>query len=152
MKNYIAKSGSKLTLDSEGELTTVDLYSAEGLDFLSNLWLKAATEHRVMYEPTWLGRPIIQFPNDVVAIQELLWRIQPDAVIETGVPPGDALVLSASIRQLIGKGKVIGVDIEIRAHNREAIEAHPLNHRIELIEGSSIDEETMVAVRQAMGD
>lgn len=152
MKNYIAKSGSKLTLDSEGELTTVDLYSAEGLDFLSNLWLKAAAEHRIMYEPTWLGRPIIQFPNDVVAIQELLWKIQPDVVIETGVAHGGSLVLSASILQLIGKGKVIGVDIEIRAHNREAIEAHPLNHRIELIEGSSIDEETMVAVRQAMGD
>lgn len=152
MKNYIAKSGSKLTLDNGGELTTVDLYSDEGLDFLSNLWIKAAAEHRVMYEPTWLGRPIIQFPNDVVAIQELLWKIQPDVVIETGVAHGGSLVLSASILQLIGKGKVIGVDIEIRKHNREAVEAHPLNHRIELIEGSSIDEETMSAVRQAVGD
>ena len=72
MKNYIAKAGSKLTLESEGESTSVDLYSKEGLDFLSNLWIKVAAEHKVMYEPTWLGRPIIQFPNDVVAIQELL--------------------------------------------------------------------------------
>jgi cephalosporin hydroxylase len=152
MKNYIAKTGSKLTLESGGELTTIDLYSAEGLGLLSNLWLKVATEYKVMYKPTWLGRPIIQFPNDIVAIQELLWKIQPDVVIETGVAHGGSLVLSASILQLIGKGKVIGVDVEIRAHNREAIKAHPLNHRIELIEGSSIEEETLVAVRRAMGD
>ncbi len=152
MKNYIAKAGSKLTLESGAELTTVDLYSREGLDFLSNLWIKAAAEHRIMYEPTWLGRPIIQFPNDVVAIQELLWKIQPDVVIETGIAHGGSLVLSASILQLIGKGKVVGVDIEIRPHNREAIEAHPLRHRIEMIEGSSIADETVAAVRQAVGD
>ena len=152
MKNYIAKSGSKLTLDNMGELTTVDLYSVEGLDLLSNLWIKAAAEHRLMYEPTWLGRPIIQFPNDIVAIQELLWKLQPDVVIETGVAHGGSLILSASILELIGKGKVVGIDIEIRRHNREAIEAHPLIHRIELIEGSSISDETMVAVHQAIGD
>jgi cephalosporin hydroxylase len=152
MKNYIAKAGSKLTLESEGESTTVDLYSKEGLDFLSNLWIKVAAEHKVMYEPTWLGRPIIQFPNDVVAIQELLWKIQPDVVIETGVAHGGSLVLSASILHLIGKGKVIGIDIEVRPHNRLAIEAHPLNYLIELIEGSSIAEETLATVRQAVGD
>lgn len=151
MKNYIAKAGSKLTLDSEGESTTVDLYSREGLDFLSNLWIKVAAEHKIMYEPTWLGRPIIQFPNDVVAIQELLWLIQPDVVIETGVAHGGSLVLSASILQLIGKGKVVGVDIEIRPDNRKAIEAHSLSHRIELIEGSSIADDTVAAVRQAIG-
>ena len=152
MKNYIAKAGSKLTLDSGGELTTIDLYSLEGLDFLSNLWLKVATEYKVMYEPTWLGRPIIQFPNDVLAIQELLWKLQPDVVIETGVAHGGSLVLSASILQMIGKGKVIGIDVEIRQHNREAIEAHPLKQRIELIEGSSIDEATIATVRQSVGD
>jgi cephalosporin hydroxylase len=152
VRNYIAKAGSKLTLDNGGELTTVDLYSREGLEFLSNLWIKAAAEHKVMYEPTWLGRPIIQFPSDVVAIQELLWKIQPDVVIETGIAHGGSLVLSASILQLMGKGKVIGVDIEIRPQNREAIEAHPLSHRIEMIEGSSIAEGTVEAVRQAVGD
>lgn len=152
MKNYVAKAGAKLTLSSEGELTEVDLYSEEGLNLLNNLWTKVATEHKIMYEPTWLGRPIIQFPNDVLAIQELLWKIQPDVVIETGVAHGGSLVLSASILQLIGKGKVIGVDIEIRAHNRKAIEEHPLHHRIELIEGSSIEEETLSAVRKSMGD
>lgn len=150
MRNFTAQSGAKLTLDNAGELTTVDLYSEAGLDLLSNLWIKVAAEHRLMYEPTWLGRPIIQFPTDIVAIQELLWKLQPDVVIETGVAHGGSLVLSASILELIGKGKVIGVDIEIRSHNREAIEAHPLKHRIDLIEGSSVADATLIEVRKAI--
>jgi cephalosporin hydroxylase len=150
MKNYTARAGSTLTLDNLGERTTVDLYSREGLEFLSNLWIKAAAEHRLMYEVSWLGRPIIQFPTDVVVIQELLWELRPDVVIETGIAHGGSLVLSASILELIGKGKVVGVDIEIRPHNRTAIEAHPLKHRIEMIEGSSIAPDTLSKVRQAV--
>jgi cephalosporin hydroxylase len=149
MKNYDARPGSTLTLDNLGDRSTVDLYSREGLDMLSNLWIKVAAEHRVMYEPTWLGRPIIQFANDVVIIQELLWKLQPDVVIETGIAHGGSLILSASVLELIGKGKVIGVDIEIRPHNRTAIEAHPLKPRIQLIEGSSIAPETFAMVREA---
>ena len=152
MKNYTAPAGSTLTLDNGTERTTVDLYSREGLDLLSNLWIKAGAEHRMMYEPTWLGRPIIQFPTDIVAAQELLWKVRPDVVIETGVAHGGSLVLSASILELIGKGKVVAIDIDIRQHNRVAIEAHPLADRIELIEGSSVDDETMAAVRRAVGD
>ncbi|MDB4877455.1 MAG: hydroxylase [Gemmatimonadetes bacterium] len=152
MKNVTAPPGSTLTLDNGTERMTVDLYSREGLDLLSNLSLKAGAEHRVMYEPTWLGRPIIQFPNDIVAIQELLWQVRPDVVVETGVAHGGSLILSASILELIGKGKVVAVDIDIRAHNRVAIEAHPLAHRVELIQGSSIADDTMAAVRRAVGD
>ena len=148
MKNYTAQSGATITLDNAGVRTTVDLYSREGLDLLSNLWIKAAAEHRLMYEPTWLGRPVIQFPTDIVVMQELLWQVRPDLVIETGVAHGGSLVLSASILELLGAGKVIGIDVDIRSHNRSAIEAHPLKHRIELIEGSSIDDSTMAAVRQ----
>lgn len=151
MKNHIAQSGSTLTLDNKGERTTVDVYSQEGLDLISNLWIKSATQYRLMYEPTWLGRPVIQFPTDIVAIQELIWTLKPDVIIETGVAHGGSLVLSASILELIGKGKVIGVDIEIRPHNRKAIEEHPLKHRIELIEGSSIVEETLNAVKASIG-
>lgn len=151
MKNYLAQQGSKLTLDNNGVCTTLDLYSKEGLDMLSNLWTKVAAEHRLMYEPTWLGRPIIQFPTDIVMMQELLWKVQPDVVVETGIAHGGSLVLSASILELIGKGKVVGVDVEIRSHNRTAIEAHPLKRRIELIEGSSIDEQTFAKVRQSVG-
>lgn len=116
---------------------------------LSNLWIKVAAEHRLMYEPTWLGRPFIQFPTDIVVMQELLWKVQPDLVVETGIAHGGSLVFSASILELMGKGKVIGVDIEIRPHNRSAIEAHPLKHRIELIEGSSIDPQTFARVKEA---
>ncbi|MDQ3068392.1 MAG: cephalosporin hydroxylase family protein [Acidobacteriota bacterium] len=152
MKNYTAPDGSTLTLDTGTDRVTVELYSREGLDMLSNLWIKAGAEHRMMYEPTWLGRPIIQFPNDIVAVQELLWKVRPDVVIETGVAHGGSLVLSASILELIGKGKVVAVDIDIRAHNRAAIEEHPLAHRIELIQGSSIADETMADVRRAVGD
>jgi len=149
MKNYTAQQGSKITLDNNGDRTTLDLYTQEGLDMLSNLWIKVAAEFKLMYEPTWLGRPVIQFPTDIVMMQELLWKVQPDVVIETGVAHGGSLVLSASILELIGKGKVVGVDIEIRPHNRVAIEAHPLAHRIELIEGSSIADETFEKVRSA---
>lgn len=150
MKNYTALPGSKLTLDNNGERTTLDLYSPEGLDMLGNLWIKVAAEYRLMYEPTWLGRPIIQFPTDIVVMQELLWRVKPDVVIETGVAHGGSLVMSASILELMGKGKVVGVDIEIRPHNRAAIEAHPLKHRIELIEGSSVAAETFAEVKRAI--
>jgi cephalosporin hydroxylase len=146
LRNYTARSGSTLTLDDDGDLTKVDLYSSEGLDMLSNLWIKVAAEHRLMYEPTWLGRPIIQYPTDIVVIQELLWRVKPDLVIETGVAHGGSLMLSASILELIGRGSVIGIDIDIRPHNRLAINEHPLSHRIELIEGSSISDDTFSKV------
>jgi cephalosporin hydroxylase len=151
MKNHTAPAGSRLTLDAGGTSTSVDLYSAEGFDMLSNLLIKVGAERRLMYEPTWLGRPVIQFSTDIVAVQELLWRVQPDVVIETGVAHGGSLVLSASILELIGRGKVVAVDIDIRPHNRTAIEAHPLAHRIELIQGSSIDPATVEAVRTAVG-
>ena len=151
MKNYTAHVGAKITLQNNGESTTVDVYSREGLDLLSNLWIKSAAQHRLMYESTWLGRPIIQFPNDIVAMQELIWKLRPQVIVETGVAHGGSLVLSASILELIGRGKVIGVDIEIRSHNRAAIETHPLKHRIELIEGSSVAAETVAAVRVAVG-
>jgi cephalosporin hydroxylase len=152
IKNYEAMQGSTLTLDNLGERTTVDLYSREGLDMLSNLWVKAAAQHRLMYEPIWLGRPIIQFPTDIVAMQELLWKVRPDVVIETGVAHGGSLIFSASLLEIIGSGKVIGVDIDILPHNRAAIDAHPLRKRIELVEGSSIAPETLRAVRQHIDD
>ena len=151
MKNYNAGAGSTLTLENNGEQITVDVYSQEGFDFLSNLWIKSAAQHRLMYEPTWLGRPVIQFSTDIVMIQELLWKLKPDVVVETGVAHGGSLILSASILELIGKGKVIGIDIEIYPKNRVAIEAHPLYNRIELIEGSSIAIETLNALRKLIG-
>ena len=128
-----------LTLTGASGTQSVDLYSAEGLALVSGLWLKLSAEYKIMYEPTWLGRPIIQLPHDIVQMQELVWQVKPDLIIETGVAHGGSLILSASILELLGKGRVIGVDIDIRAHNRTAIEAHPLSHRIDLMQGSSID-------------
>lgn len=152
MQNYIAQPGSTLTLNNNGVTTTVDLYSLDGLNMLSNLWIKSAAEHRLMYEPTWLGRPVIQFPTDIVAMQELIWSVRPDLIIETGVAHGGSLVLSASILELLGHGRVVGIDIQIRAHNQSAIKSHPLAHRIKLIEGSSISPDTFAAVREAVGN
>lgn len=106
---------------------------------LSTQWRAMALQRKYMNNFSWLGRPMIQLPMDAMAMQELIWTVRPDLVIETGVAHGGSLVLSASMLELLGRGKVIGVDIDIRPHNRAAIEAHPLSHRIELIQGSSID-------------
>ncbi|MBU2488761.1 MAG: cephalosporin hydroxylase family protein [Proteobacteria bacterium] len=102
-------------------------------------WLAEVSQERYSYHFTWLGLPIIQFPQDMVAMQEILWQVKPDLVIETGIAHGGSLILYASILELIGEGHVLGVDVEIREHNKKAIEAHPLFKRITMIEGSSTD-------------
>lgn len=91
------------------------------------------------YNFEWMGRPIIQFPQDIVAMQEILWRVQPDLIIETGIAHGGSLVFYASILELIGGGRVLGIDVDIRAHNRRLIEDHPMSHRIDMLEGSSLE-------------
>lgn len=104
-------------------------------------------EYRYAYNFSWLGVPIIQHPEDLVAMQELVWRVKPDVIIETGVAHGGSLVFYASMLQLLGgDGFVVGVDIDIRAHNREKIEAHPLASRIRMVQGSSIDPATVAEV------
>jgi cephalosporin hydroxylase len=144
-----AGADATVTLNSGGRETTVKLYSPEGLEMLAALRLKQAAEFKLMYEPHWLGVRIIQLPEDIVAMQELLWQLQPDVVVECGVAHGGALILTASILELIGKGKVVGVDIDIRPHNREVVEKHALARRISLIEGSSIAPEGVEKVREA---
>lgn len=105
---------------------------------LSKKWFLDSFQHEYSYHFKWLGRPIIQYPQDMIAIQELIWKIKPDLIIETGIAHGGSLILSASILELIGKGEVIGIDIEIKKHNRMPMENHPLGKRIHMIEGSSI--------------
>lgn len=95
------------------------------------------------YNFSWMGRPIIQYPQDMVAMQELIWELKPDLIIETGIAHGGSLIFYASIMELIGNGEVLGIDIDIRQHNREAIEAHPMFKRIKMISGSSIDKTTV---------
>jgi len=107
---------------------------------LSHDFLTRSVPFRYSYNFTWLGRPIIQYPTDIVAMQEIIWSVQPDFILETGIGHGGSLVLYASMLELMGgNGIVVGVDIEIRPHNRKAIEAHPLAKRIRMIEGSSTD-------------
>jgi len=125
----------------------VDIYSQEGFEVLSQLWTRSNWHHRLSYEVTWLGIPIIQLPEDMAVMQELIWKVRPDVIIESGVAHGGALILYASILELLGRGRVVGVDVEIRKYNRLAIEAHALSHRIDLIEGDSLADETIAAVR-----
>ncbi len=113
-----------------------------------DLFLKMC-RYKYSYNFLWLGRPIIQFPQDIAAIQEVAWRVKPDLMVETGIAHGGSLVLWASLLELIGAdGLAVGIDIEIRPHNRSAIEEHPLARRIRMIEGSSIDPAVVEQVRQ----
>ena len=115
----------------------------KSLKKLSNKWMVESSLNEYSYHFKWLGRPIIQFPQDIVALQEIIWNIKPDLIIETGIARGGSLIFSASILELLGKGKVLGIDIEIRKENMKKILEHPLSKRIRMIEGSSIDENTI---------
>ena len=111
-------------------------------------WWERATEHKYSYHFRWMGLPIIQFPQDIIAMQELVWEAKPDLIIETGVARGGSLVFYASLLELIGgAGRVIGIDVDIRSHNRAAIEAHPMARRIDLIQGSSVDPNVIAQVK-----
>lgn len=114
---------------------------------LSNIWIREITRHKYSYNFSWLGRPIIQLPQDILALQEIIWSTRPDLIIETGVAHGGSLIFYASMMELLGgEGEVVGVDVDIRAHNRAEIEAHPLFHRICLVEGSSTSPEVVEEV------
>jgi cephalosporin hydroxylase len=135
------------------------------LQSLSRDWLEMSMAKQYVYNFHWLGRPIIQYPQDMVAMQDLIWRVRPDLVIETGIAHGGSLVLSASMLAMldmcdaieagttldpkVSKRKVVGIDIDIRQHNRDAIEAHPMASRIQMIQGSSIDPATVAQVKAA---
>lgn len=107
---------------------------------LSRIWLREVTRHKYAYNFTWMGRPLIQLPQDMIAMHEIIWRVRPDLIIETGVAHGGSLIYYASLLELLGNdGRVIGVDIDIREHNRIELEKHPMFKRIDLIQGSSVD-------------
>lgn len=111
-------------------------------------WVRTSWANKLSYEITWLGMPIIQLPEDIILMQELIFKVQPDIIIETGIAHGGSLIFYSSLMEILGKGKVIGIDIEIREHNRKAIEAHPMFKRIELIEGSSTSQEGIEEVKK----
>ncbi len=109
-------------------------------------WMVAADKYLYTYNYSWLGRPIIKYPNDIVVMQEIIWSVKPDLIIETGIAHGGSAVFSASMLQLIGRGRVVAVDIDIRKHNREQIEQHPMYERITMLEGSSTDPEIVAQI------
>ncbi|MEI7868325.1 MAG: cephalosporin hydroxylase family protein [Candidatus Methylumidiphilus sp.] len=127
-------------------------------------FMVASTIPKYSYNFSWLGRPIIQYPQDMIAVQEIIWTVKPDLIIETGIAHGGSLIMSASLLALldyceavesgailnprIPRRRVLGIDIDIRAHNRAAIDMHPLSHRIDMIQGSSIAPETIAEVQE----
>jgi len=116
-------------------------------------WFRAVNAMKYSYHFSWLGRPIIQYPQDLIAMQEIIWRVQPDLIIETGIAHGGSLIFYASMLEVNAacggsrEAEVIGVDIEIRPHNRAAILAHPMNRQITMIEGSSVSPDTIAQVK-----
>lgn len=139
---------SIIAVENGDQSVSYALGTPEAFSIIAGLWLRAGWDAKYVYSFTWLGRPIIQLPEDVLRIQEIIYRLQPDVTIETGVAHGGSLVLYASLCKLLDKGRVVGVDIEIRPHNRAAIESHFLSPYITLIEGSSIDPSVVSRVRE----
>src|SRR4051794_21861605 len=130
-------NGTVTVRDAAGE-RQYPMASNEGFMAASKAWLRCGWDAKYVYGFSWLGRPVIQLPEDLIRIQEVIYRIKPDLIIETGMAHGGPLIFSASLCKAIGKGRVIGIDIDTRDNNRRAIEAHELFPFITLIEGSSI--------------
>jgi cephalosporin hydroxylase len=136
--------------ERDGVETSVDLYSREGLEAVSDLWVRSYAHHKLTHEITWLGAPVIQLPLDMIMMQELIWKVRPDAIVECGLAHGGSAIFYASVQELIGHGFVVGVDVEIRRYNRVMIENHPLSHRIRMVEGSSIEPATVHSVKEKL--
>jgi cephalosporin hydroxylase len=137
----------QLVSNRKGESWTIDLYSREAFEIISEIWLKVGWNEKYVYTFSWLGRPIIQLPEDIIRIQEVIYRVKPDVIVETGVAHGGSLIFYASLCKAMGRGRVVGVDIEIRPHNRAAIEAHELASYITLLEGNSTDPKIVNSVK-----
>lgn len=120
----------------------------EAFEAVSAAWLRCGWDVKYVYGFTWMGRPVIQLPEDMIRIQEVIWRVRPDVIVETGVAHGGSLIFYASLFEAMGHGRVIGIDIDIRAHNRTAIEAHRMAKRITLVQGSSTTPGTLAVVHQ----
>lgn len=147
MKVTIDTELQELVLHDDGQ--RLPLYSTEAFEVLSALWLKVGWNEKYVYTFSWMGRPIIQLPDDLVRVQEVIYHVRPDVIVETGVAHGGSLIFYASLLRAMGlpASRVIGVDIEIRPHNRRAIEAHELFGAITLIEGNSVAQEVVAQVR-----
>jgi len=141
-EKFIKEVQHRLNLNSENDLLKITAYG----------FLEASTAPKYSYNFSWLGRPIIQYPQDIIAMQEIIWQVKPDLIIETGIAHGGSLIFSSSMLELNAicggpiDAEVLGIDIEIRPHNRKAIEEHPMFHRITMIEGNSIGDDVIAQV------
>jgi cephalosporin hydroxylase len=139
MKLTIDTEAQTLTQQDGDEVQEFPLYSRAAFELLSRQWVRVGWDQKYAYTFSWFGRPIIQLPEDIIRTQEVITQVQPDVIIETGIAHGGSLIYYASLCKALERGRVIGIDIEIRPHNRQAIESHPLFSFITLIEGSSTD-------------
>lgn len=137
----------RVTMDRDGHRVTHPLGTPQALSIVAQAWLRCAWDAKYMYTFTWLGRPVIQLPDDLIRVQEMVHALQPDLIVETGVAHGGSLVFYASLCRLNGRGRVIGVDVDIRPPARDAMSSHPLAPYIALVEGDSADPATVERVR-----
>lgn len=147
MKLTLNTEDQTLTLEDAGKTETMNLYSREAFEAISRQWVRVGWNQKYQYTFSWMGRPVIQLPEDMIRMQEVIFQVKPDVIIETGVAHGGSLIFYSSLCKALEKGRVIGIDIDIRSRNRTAIEAHPLNDRITLIEGSSTAPEIVAQVK-----
>ena len=141
---------NKIFVETNEFSSVYEIGTPEAFNFISQAWLRCGWDNKYVYTFSWMGRPIIQLPEDIVRTQEVIYNIKPDVIIETGVAHGGSLILYASLCKAIGKGRIIGIDIEIRPHNRIAIEEHNLFDYITLVEGSSTDINIVSQVKSSL--
>ena len=151
MKLTIDTDAQLISCDEDGSTTEIPLYSKQAFELLSDLWVKVGWNQKYSYAFSWMGRPIIQLPEDLVRTQELIYQLRPDVIVETGVAYGGSLIFYAGLCEAMGHGRIIGVDVEIREHNRAAIEAHEMSPRITLVEGDSVSPEIVSQVHSLIG-
>ena len=142
--------GRVVVQHADGSTEEHPLDTPEAFEAVSAAWLRCGWDVKYVYGFTWMGRPVIQLPEDMIRIQEVIWRVRPDVIVETGVAHGGSLIYYASLFEAMGHGRVIGVDVDIRKPDRIAIESHPLAKRITLIQGSSASPGTRAAVRHGI--
>jgi cephalosporin hydroxylase len=147
MKITIDTELKRLVQETAEDRIELDLYSKQAFEIISQQWLKVGWNEKYPYTFTWMGRPIIQLPEDMIRVQEVIYRVRPDVIIETGVAHGGSLIYYASLCKAMETGRIVGIDIEIRPHNRKAIEQHELSRFITLIEGSSISSDVVHEVQ-----
>jgi cephalosporin hydroxylase len=141
---------SSVTIEDADASISYPMGTLEAFSVLSRAWLRCGWDNKYVYSFTWLGRPVIQLPEDLIRVQEVIFTLKPDVIIETGVAHGGSAIFYASLCKLMGRGRVIAIDIEIRPHNRQAIEEHELFEYITLIEGNSVDPRVVEAVRASI--